>query len=217
MFKYIAICAAFALLGIGAVNAQQQEATLQNVELPDTGLDIVLATPKSPAVTFNLTLSPDALVVTLTGGELALAFNSEDEMMKAFESLRRPGCAFQTQSKPVSVYVVPNHTTRAAIRTASLVAQQPKPIMRKVEVPGSDFDIVFAMTKTPVVVDANDHLDSLAVYSIGSMFVMATESDVKKMFKEVGLSQLPICAFEVENKGSKLPQAVSVYIIPKGE
>jgi hypothetical protein len=84
--------------------------------------------------------------------------------------------------------------------------------MRKVDVPGSDFAIVFAMTKTPVVVDANERFDSLAVYSVGSELLMADAGDVEKMFKEVGLTQMPICAFEVERKG-----AASVYIVPKGK
>jgi hypothetical protein len=66
-------------------------------------------------------------------------------------------------------------------------------------------------------VDPNDRPDALAVYSIGSELAMAVDGDLEKMFKDVGLSQLPICAFEVEHKGGKLPQAASVYIIPKGE
>jgi hypothetical protein len=37
------------------------------------------------------------------------------------------------------------------------------------------------------------------------------------MFKDVGYSQLPACAFEVEHKGSNPPQAASVYIFPKNE
>lgn len=221
MLKYISICAALAVVGTGAVNAQQREAILQNVELPGTGLDIVLAMPKSPGATIDLAKSPDALVVHLIGGKLALTFNDEKEMLKTFKSLQRPACDFQAASKgralqmPVSAYVAPNHKAPAAIRTASLVAQQPEPTMRKVEVPGSDFDIVFAMTKTPVIVNPNDGPELLNVYSVGGELVMATDGDVERMFKDVGSSQLPICAFEVENKGSKLPQAASVYIIPK--
>ena len=220
MLKYISFCAAFALLGTGAVNAQQQEAALQTVELPGTGLAIVLAMPKSPAATINLAMSPDALVVGLIGGKLALAFDSQNDMLNAWDALRRPGCAFQSQAndgnvQPVAVYVVPNYTPTAFVRTASLIAPQSAPLMHKVQVPGRDFDIVFAMTKTPVVVDAIDRMDSLAVYSVGSELVMATEGDIERMFKDVGLSQLPVCAFEVEHKDSNPPRAASVYIVPK--
>lgn len=206
MFKTISICVALTVIGAGSVNARQREAVLQNFELPGAGVDIVWAMPKSPGATINLAMSPDALVIYLIGGKLALPFNSEKEMLTAFESLKRPACDFQLESKgrtsdqPVSVYVVPNYKVPPAIRAASLAVQQPTPIVRKIEVPGSDFDIVFAMTQTPVVVDPNDRPYSLAVHSIS---------------KDVGLPQQPICAFEVENIGSKIPQAASVYIVPK--
>ena len=137
MFKTISICTALVVLGTGVVNAQQQQATLQSVGLPGTGLDIIVATPKSPATTLDLAMSPDALVINLFDGKLALALNSENEMLNAWDVLRRPGCAFQSQGKdgtvqPISVYVVPNYTVPATIRTASLVAPQSEPIMRKV-------------------------------------------------------------------------------------
>ena len=212
MLKSLSICAALIVLGTASVNAQQQEAILQTVELPGTGLDIVLAMPKSPAATINLAMSPDALIVGLVGGKLALPFNSENEMLNTLVSLQRPGCAFQTQSKkPVAVYVVPGHTT-ASVRTASNATHQSEAIMHRVDVPGSDFAIVFAMTKTPVIVDTNDRSRPLTVYAGGNELVMADIGDVEKMFKEVGLSQMPDCAFEVEQTG-----AASVYIIPKGE
>lgn len=220
MLRNISICAALVLLSTGAVNAQQQQATLQTVALPGTGLDIVLAMPKVPAATINLAMSPDAAVVGLIGGKLALAFNSQKESLRAWEALQRPGCAFELQGKdgtalPIAAYVVPSRTPRAGIRTASLAAPQPAPLMRKAEVPGSSFDIVFAMTKTPVAMDINERQDALIVYSPGSELLMADTDDVERMFKDVGLSQLPICQFEVEHKGSSPPQAVSVYIIPK--
>jgi hypothetical protein len=212
MLKSFSICATLIVLGTASVNAQQQEAILQTVELPGTGLDIVLAMPKSPAAIINLAMSPDALVINLVGGRLALPFNSENEMLKTLVSLQRPGCAFQTKTKkPVSVYVVPGHAA-TSVRTKSNVNHQSEPTMRKVDVPGSDFAIVFAMTKTPVITDANDRSRPLAVYSGGNELAMADAGDVEKMFKEVGLSQMPDCAFEVEHTG-----AASVYIIPKDE
>ena len=223
MFKTISICAALVVLGTGAVHAQQQQATLQTVALPGTGLDIVFAMPKSPAAIDNLAMSPDALVVNLIGGKLALVLNSQDEMLNAWNSLRRPGCAFQshgtdgTMQTPIAVYVVPNFTTPAAIRTASLVAPQPAPLMRKVQVPGRDFDVVFAMTKTPVVVDATERLDSLAVYSAGSELAMAVEGDVERMFKSWFLCF--VCRFSPfggEKQGTTPPRAVFFYLPPAG-
>ena len=42
--------------------------------------DIILAIPKPKGVPFNLLKSPDALLVHLIGGELALAFDDAEQM-----------------------------------------------------------------------------------------------------------------------------------------
>ena len=129
MFKYISICAAFVALGTGSLNAQyaqhvqqgQQEATLQKVEVPGAGFDIILAMPKSPTgATFNPGNSPDAMVVYLTGGELALSFDGAETMLQTLDSLQSPACAFRVDSKdsaaskPVAVYTVPKGKTLAS-------------------------------------------------------------------------------------------------------
>lgn len=223
MFKTISIFSLLVALGTATTNAQQQEAILQNIELRGTGLDIVLAMPKSPAATINLGMSPDALVLTLTGGKLALAFNSANDMMRMAEALRQPACDFQSESKnrtsrtPVAVYVVPNYNAANSSSKISIAAQQPEASMRKVEVPGGEFDIVYTQTKIPVVIDRNDGPKSFSVSLAGTELAMATIGDIERMFKDVGLSQLPICAFDVEHKGSERPRIASVYIIPKGE
>ena len=113
MLKHLSICAALLAFGTGSVNAQQQEAVLQKVDVPGAGFDIMLAMPKPSGVTYNLGNSPDALIVHLIGGELALGFDGAEKMLKALESLRLPVCAFHVESKdsksrkPVSVYIVP--------------------------------------------------------------------------------------------------------------
>jgi hypothetical protein len=217
----LSILAALTALGAGSADAQQQEAALRQVELPGAGFNIVLATPKSPAATIDLGESPDALIIHLTGGELALAFEDGGEMLEAIDALQRPACAFQAQgrdgksTKPVAVYVVPALQMPASIGTSSVDARLQVPVMRKVEVPGNDFDIVFTTTKTPIVWEPHDQ--SVIVYPTGEELIMATDDDIKRMFKEVGLSQWPTCAFHVEHKGSRPSQAASVYIIPEGE
>jgi hypothetical protein len=200
---------------IGSANAQQQEAVLQYVELPGPGFDIVLATSKSPAGSI-LGNSPDALVLPLIGGELALVFDDGWKMMETIDSLQRPVCAFQAESKdgkstkPVAVYVVPKRETTANIRT-------PEARMRKVEIPGNDLFIVLATTKPPIALEPHERPDVLFVYAAGSELIMATDGDIERMFKDVGLSQWPVCAFYVEHKRSNPSQAASVYIIPKGD
>jgi hypothetical protein len=167
--------------------------------------------------------SPEALIVALIGDELALSFDDDGKMIEAIDTLRHPACAFQAQSrdvkstKPVAVYVVPQLQTPANVRTASLAAQLPAAGMRKAAVPGNDFAIVFATTRTPIAWDPNERPDTLKVYYAGSELIMAVDGDVEKMFKDVGISQMPSCQFEVENKNSNPSQAASVYIVPNGQ
>ncbi len=86
---------------------------LQTVGVPGASFDVLVAMPKSPTTFYDLGKSPDALVIHLVGGNLALGFDSEEKMLKAFDSLRRPIGAFHLESTdskshtPVAVYIVP--------------------------------------------------------------------------------------------------------------
>jgi hypothetical protein len=51
------------------------------------------------------------------------------------------------------------------------------------------------------------------VYPIGAELGHATEQEVRKLFLEVGSSQLPIHAFQVEHNGGR--NAAAIYIVPK--
>src|SRR5262249_36789302 len=89
------------------------EAVLERMEVPGAAFDIVLAMPKPQGAIFELSQSPDALVMHLVGGELALGFDAEDKMLATLGTLRMPVCAFHVEGKdraarnPVSVYIVP--------------------------------------------------------------------------------------------------------------
>ncbi len=114
MLKHLSICAALVAFGTATVAAQQQEAVLQRVEVTGTGFDIVLAMPKSPArPVYDLSESPDALIVHLVGGELVLVFDDAEKMLKAAEFLGSPVGASHVVSKdgkssiPFAVYVAP--------------------------------------------------------------------------------------------------------------
>ena len=91
----------------------RQEAVLQKLEVPGAPFDIIYAMPKPAGVTLNLARSPEALLVHLIGGELALSFDGEEKMLKALDSLQMPVCAFHVDGKvstsraPVAVYIVP--------------------------------------------------------------------------------------------------------------
>lgn len=114
MLKHLSICAALFAFGTAPVAAQQQEAVLQTVEVTGASFDIVLAMPKSPArPIYDLSESPDALIVHLVGDELVLAFDDAEKMLRAVESLGSPVAASHAVSKdgksrtPFAVYVVP--------------------------------------------------------------------------------------------------------------
>jgi hypothetical protein len=120
MLKTITICAAFVLFGTGAINAQQQEAALKKLEVPGAGFDIVVAMPKSSGAVIDQRRLPDPLVVTLAGGELAMAVDSDIEKMGL---LKDPIYAFYvdrkngTSANSVAVYLVPkSKPTTAAVR-----------------------------------------------------------------------------------------------------
>src|SRR4029453_11381272 len=86
MPKRLSICAALCALMSGPVVAQQQEAVLKRLELPEAAFDLVVVLPKSPPRPFyDLSESPDALVVHVIGGKLVLTFDDALEMIKAAE------------------------------------------------------------------------------------------------------------------------------------
>ena len=113
MLKHLAICAALIAFTSNFASAQQREAMLQKVEVPGAAFDLVVAMPKTPGGVVDLSESPDALVIHLAGGELALGFESAEQMLKTFDSLRSPVGAFRVQRNginsliPVAVYMTP--------------------------------------------------------------------------------------------------------------
>ncbi len=113
MLKRLSTCAALIAFAAGAANAQQKEATLQKLKVPGAAFEIIVALPKSQGVTFELSKSPDALLVHLVGGELALGFDGAEKMLKALDSLRRPIGTFHVDGPdlaspiPVALYLVP--------------------------------------------------------------------------------------------------------------
>lgn len=111
------ICAVLVVIAGGPAAAQEQEASLRRIEVSNTGFDIMLATPKVPAAKIDLAETPDALVLHLTGGKLALGFESVEAMMAAIDTLRTPVGASQVHPpgsgavQPVAVYIVPKIPT----------------------------------------------------------------------------------------------------------
>jgi len=92
-----------------------------------------------------------------------------------------------------------------ALGTGSLNAQDV--VVRKVDVPGTNFDIVFAVSA-----DRRDH--PLVIHSIGGELAHAVDGEIEKMFTEADPSGFPIHAFRVELSGES-SNALNVYVVPK--
>lgn len=120
MVKRALMCVALTFLGLPSVNAQRLEASLQRIEVPGAGFEIVLASTKTPAVTINLGESPEALVVPLVGSALALTFEDGADMLAVLEYLRHPGYSFLAPgrdghpSRAAALYIVPKRVPKAS-------------------------------------------------------------------------------------------------------
>ncbi len=104
-----------------------------------------------------------------------------------------------------------------AAGTLSAAAQHRDVILQKVQVPGTDFDIVLAMSAPPTTptFGAAARKDALVTYPIGDELAYATTGEIEDMLKEVGSSLMPIHAFRVESNGPRSSTALNVYVVPK--
>ena len=93
-----------------------------------------------------------------------------------------------------------------ALGTGSLNAQDV--VLRKVDVPGTSFDIVFAVSA-----DRHDH--PLVIHSIGGELAHAGDGEIEKMFTNAGSPGFPVHAFRVELRGGTSSNALNVYVVPK--
>ena len=114
MFKRLSICAVFLALGMGSLNAQQREAMLQRIDVPNAAFDLVLVRAKPGSPSFDLRNQPDPNVVYLLGGELVAADVGETlKVFKDIGAMSVPACTFRATRKggkprvAASIYVVP--------------------------------------------------------------------------------------------------------------
>ena len=113
MLKHLSVSFLLTVFAAGAANAQQKEAVLQRLNAPGSSFGIILAMPKPHGAIYEFSESPDALVLHLIGGELALGFDDAESMLRAAVALRRPFAALRLESPdhrlpiPVALYLVP--------------------------------------------------------------------------------------------------------------
>ena len=106
-----------------------------------------------------------------------------------------------------------------AVFAVSPANAQHEAIMKTIEVPGADFNLVVAMPKMSNghvinLIELRGDIDPSVIYFAGGRLVHAFDTGVEKMFKDVGALQHPSCTFEP--KFNVHPQApIAVYVVPK--
>jgi hypothetical protein len=106
-----------------------------------------------------------------------------------------------------------------AVFAASPANAQHEAIMKTIEVPGADFDLVLAIPKMSDghvinLVELRGDIDPSVLYLAGGRLVHAFDTGVGKMFKDISALQHPSCTFAP--KPDVHPQApVAVYVVPK--
>ena len=108
MLRQLAISGMLLVGAMIPADAQQREAILQRVELPGVPFDLVIAAPKPAGVIYDLAEAPDALLLNLAGGELAIGFERVDAMLKTLELVQTPVFSFGGKGRAaITIYTVP--------------------------------------------------------------------------------------------------------------
>jgi hypothetical protein len=138
MLKRLYICASILGFSPNQVHAQQQEATLQRIQVPGSAFAVMVALPKPGAANIDLAKSPEAFGVALVGGELALTFESGEHMLQALDNLRIPLGAFHIRDScgksliPAAMYIVPEDGPRdGSERTNNRSENSGRPQLRR--------------------------------------------------------------------------------------
>jgi hypothetical protein len=108
MLRQLALCGMLAIATAVSAQAQQRHASLQRIEIPQGSFDLLVAAPKPGGLIYDLAEAPDALLLILAGGELAIGFERAEDMLKTSELVRGPACSFPGRGRtPIAIYVVP--------------------------------------------------------------------------------------------------------------
>src|SRR6476620_4879299 len=108
MLRQLAISGALVLATMIPATAQQREAILQRVEIPGAPFDLLIAAPKPAGVIYDLAEAPDALLLNLAGGELAIGFEHVDSMLKTVELVQTPVYSFGGKGRTaITIFTVP--------------------------------------------------------------------------------------------------------------
>ena len=120
MLKFLPIFAALAILATSSANAQEREAVLQQIEVPNAGFNLLIAMPKPGSTAVNSRNQPDPNVIYL-GNDLVTAFTAELAKLLDIAVLMRPakssvGGRGDQNIDSAAVYIIPKN---AAVTSAT--------------------------------------------------------------------------------------------------
>ena len=110
-------------IGASAVQAQQREAVLQQVEVTNAGFNIVIATAKPGGASADYREQPDPNLVYLAAGDLVYAYTGVRQELAEDAIFMPPACSFSVGRRdlsprtPVVIYVIPKGMTSTFARS----------------------------------------------------------------------------------------------------
>jgi hypothetical protein len=205
MIRLLTVGIALIALGIGAANAQQREAVLHKVKIPNVNFDVVVATAKPGAPIINLRGQPDPTVVYVADGNLVIGIDDKvAKMFKDISVIGHPTCTFYTgrtggsSGEPVALYLVPVAEPTARQQDPVNGTQRLARTLTRVELPGAGFDIVIGLTKSP---DSSD-------------LVFRSDNEVDEMLAAVVPMLTPSCITQVAPTDGKV-DTILAYVVPQ--
>jgi quercetin dioxygenase-like cupin family protein len=108
----------------------------------------------------------------------------------------------------------------------ALYAQQPAPAagvkrtpLQRVDVPGSNYEVVFGMAELPAGFKAgrHSHPGPVLAYVMEGEFVLMLDGQTDKVSKSGESLQVPANAVHNEGAGDKPAKLLAVYVIEKGK
>ncbi|MCP4618581.1 MAG: cupin domain-containing protein [Bradyrhizobium sp.] len=114
--------------------------------------------------------------------------------------------------------------------TSPVAAQQNLPVttsqtqgikrtpLQKIEVPGTDYEIVFGMAEFPpnMKIGRHTHPGAVLAYMIDGELILSIDGQGERAYKTGESLQVPGGAIHDERSGDKPAKVIAVYVVPKG-
>jgi quercetin dioxygenase-like cupin family protein len=91
--------------------------------------------------------------------------------------------------------------------------------LQKVEVPGTNYELVFGLAEfsANATIDSHTHPGDVLAYVIDGEFPLAVEGQPHRVFKAGESFLVPAERVHVERMGDKGAKVIALYVVPKGK